>query len=85
MITGTIKNQVHLQALDQKWQQKKQELFSPQKDKSEMTHQERMLADFQEQAENIRKHFQSTRRPRRKRRPMNGSLKAVRRRKRWNG
>ena len=28
MITGTIKNQVHLQALDQKWQQKKQELFS---------------------------------------------------------
>ena len=55
MITGTIKNQVHLQALDQKWQQKKQELFSPQKDKSEMTQQERMLADFQEQAEKIRK------------------------------
>lgn len=55
MITGTIKNQVHLQTLDQKWQQKKQELFSPQKDKSEMTQQERMLADFQEQAEKIRK------------------------------
>lgn len=55
MITGTIKNQVHLQALDRKWQQKKQELFSPQKDKSEMTQQERMLADFQEQAEKIRK------------------------------
>lgn len=55
MITGTIKNQVHLQTLDQKWQQKKQELFSPKKDKSEMTQQERMLADFQEQAEKIRK------------------------------
>lgn len=55
MITGTIKNQVHLQTLDQKWQLKKQELFSPQKDKSEMTQQERMLADFQEQAEKIRK------------------------------
>ena len=109
MITGTIKNQVHLQALDQKWQQKKQELFSPQKDKSEMTQQERMLADFQEQAEKIRKQNETADiynklksggtltpdeisylkehdpKPRRKRRLMNGSLKAVRPRKKWSG
>lgn len=52
MLTGTIKNAVKLQFLDNKWQQKKNNI-NAQRPK-EMTQEERMLADFQEQAEKER-------------------------------
>lgn len=54
MRTGTIKSQVRLQMLDQKWQQKKSELNTGKK-KEEMTSEERLLEDLRQQAEKIRK------------------------------
>ena len=54
MRTGTIKSQVRLQMLDQKWQQKKSELNTGKK-KEEMTSEERFLEDLRQQAEKIRK------------------------------
>ena len=43
MITGTIKNAVKLQALDNKWQQKKKDINSK-KPTKELTQEERMIA-----------------------------------------
>lgn len=51
MIAGTIRNTVMLQQMDNKWQQKKTNLGKKQ---SEMTEEERLLRDLQEQAESIR-------------------------------
>ena len=53
MITGTIKNAVKLQFLENKWQQKKNDI-NAKKPIKEMTHEERMLADFQKQVEKER-------------------------------
>lgn len=53
MRTGTIRNQVKLQVMEYKWQQKKENIG--QKKREEMTPQERMLQNFQEQAEEIQK------------------------------
>lgn len=51
MITGTIRNTVKLQQMDNKWQQKKANLGKKQ---SEMTQEERLLQSLREQAEGIR-------------------------------
>ena len=48
MISGTIKSTVKLQMLDTKWQQKKNEINSN-KSQTEMTAEERTIAQFQEQ------------------------------------
>lgn len=53
MITGTIKNAVKLQVLDNKWQQKKKDINS-QKPTKELTQEERMIADFKDQVERER-------------------------------
>ncbi|MGN0431160.1 MAG: hypothetical protein ACI4EQ_02275 [Lachnospiraceae bacterium] len=53
MISSTIRNAVKLQVLDNQWQQKKSN-FSEKKPLSEMTDEERMLANFKEQAEQER-------------------------------
>lgn len=53
MVTGTISSAVKLQALDTKWQQKKNDLKSGRFQK-EMTPEERMLADYKEQMEKQR-------------------------------
>ena len=53
MITGTIKNAVKLQFLENKWQQKKNDI-NAKKPIKEMTQEERMLADFQKQVEKER-------------------------------
>lgn len=53
MRAGTIKNQVHLQQLEQKWQQKKNTLSANRKNE-ELTAEQRMLQDFQKQADEIR-------------------------------
>ena len=53
MITGTIKNAVKLQFLENKWQQKKNDI-NAKKQIKEMTQEERMLADFQKQVEKER-------------------------------
>ncbi len=53
MITGTIQNQVKMQMLDTKWQQKKQNINS--KKTENMTKEQRMLEHFKEQAANERK------------------------------
>ncbi len=53
MRAGTIKNQVHLQQLEQKWQQKKNTLSENRKNE-ELTAEQRMLQDFQKQADEIR-------------------------------
>ena len=53
MITGTIKNVVKLQFLENKWQQKKNDI-NAKKPIKEMTQEERMLADFQKQVEKER-------------------------------
>lgn len=53
MRTGTIRNQVKLQVMEYKWQQKKENIGK--KKREEMTPQERMLQNFQEQAEEIQK------------------------------
>lgn len=53
MRTGTIRNQVKLQVMEYKWQQKKENIG--QKKREEMTPEERMLQNFQEQAEEIQK------------------------------
>ena len=53
MITGTIKNAVKLQFLENKWQQKKYDI-NTKKPIKEMTQEERMLADFQKQVEKER-------------------------------
>lgn len=53
MITGTIQNQVKMQMLDMKWQQKKQDINS--KKSENMTQEQRMLGHFKEQAEEERK------------------------------
>ena len=53
MITGTIKNAVKLQLLENKWQQKKNDI-NAKKPIKEMTQEERMLADFQKQVEKER-------------------------------
>lgn len=50
MVTGTIRNTVKLQVLNNEWQQKKKELENGKK-RSEMTETERMLADLNERAE----------------------------------
>lgn len=53
MITGTIQNQVKMQMLDMKWQQKKQDINS--KKTENMTQEQRMLERFKEQAAEERK------------------------------
>lgn len=53
MRAGTIRNQVHLQQMEQKWQQKKNALSVNRKD-VELTPEERLLQDFQRQADEIR-------------------------------
>lgn len=53
MITGTIQNQVKMQMLDMKWQQKKQHINS--KKFENMTQEQRMLEHFKEQAAEERK------------------------------
>lgn len=53
MITSTIQNQVKMQMLDMKWQQKKQDINS--KKSENMTQEQRMLEHFKEQAEEERK------------------------------
>lgn len=53
MITGTIQNQVKMQMLDMKWQQKKQDINS--KKSENMTQEQRMLEHFKEQAAEERK------------------------------
>ena len=53
MVTGTIRSAVHLQVLDNKWQQKKNSI-NEKKPLSEMTQEERMLSHFQEMAEKER-------------------------------
>ncbi len=54
-MAGTIKNSVHMAALDQKWQQKKNSFGQDKKKLAEMTAEERQLQDFREQAEQMRK------------------------------
>lgn len=54
MFTGTVKNAVKLQMLENKWQEKKNNINENKKTQSEMTQEERMLANFQEQAEKER-------------------------------
>lgn len=54
MFTGTVKNAVKLQMLENKWQEKKTNINDNKKPQSEMTQDERMLASFQEQAEKER-------------------------------
>ena len=49
MVTGTIRNAVNQKVMNFKWQQKKNEINSK-KPISEMSKEERMLADLQEQA-----------------------------------
>lgn len=51
IIAGTIKNSVNLAVLDNKWQQKKQNLN---KSKEDLTAEERELKMFQEQADSLR-------------------------------
>lgn len=53
MISGTIKSTVKLQMLDTKWQQKKNEINSN-KSQTEMTAEERTIAQFQEQIDKER-------------------------------
>lgn len=53
MITGTILNTVKLQVLNNEWQQKKNNI-NDKKSASEMTQEERMLADFQAQIDRER-------------------------------
>lgn len=53
MLTGTIQNQVKIQMLDMKWQQKKQDINS--RKTENMTQEQRMLERFKEQAANERK------------------------------
>ena len=53
MISGTIKSTVKLQMLDTKWQQKKNEINSN-KPQTEMTAEERTIAQFQEQIDKER-------------------------------
>ena len=53
MITSTIQNQVKMQMLDMKWQQKKQDINS--KKSENMTQEQRMLEHFKEQAAEERK------------------------------
>lgn len=53
MITGTIQNQVKMQMLEMKWQQKKQNINS--KKSENMTQEQRMLEHFKEQAATERK------------------------------
>ena len=53
MFTGTIANQVKMQILETKWQQKKQNINS--KKNEDMTAEQRMLENFKEQAANERK------------------------------
>lgn len=53
MITGTVLNTVKLQVLNNEWQQKKNKI-NEKKPASEMTQEERMLADFQEQMDRER-------------------------------
>lgn len=48
LITGTMKNATKLQFLDRKWQQKKNSL-STKKNSKELTKEERLLVDYQEQ------------------------------------
>lgn len=52
MVVGTIRNSVTLTMMDQKWQQKKSNYAVTKR--SEMTAEERMLADFKDQALSIR-------------------------------
>ena len=52
IISGTIKNSVNLAALDNKWQQKKQNFAK--KEYQNMTAEERQLQHFKEQADEIR-------------------------------
>lgn len=54
MRTGTIRNQVQLQVLEQKWQQKKSNPVSSQKADKPMTEQDRMLEDLKKQAAEIK-------------------------------
>lgn len=53
MITGTISSAVKLQFLENKWQQKKNDINSK-KPVREMTAEERMIADYQEQIDRER-------------------------------
>jgi len=53
MIAGTIKNSVKLQFMQNQWEQKKNDI-NAKKQVKEMTQEERMLADFQEQVEKER-------------------------------
>lgn len=53
MITGTIRSAVQLQVLENKWQQKKNNI-NANKPEKEMTHEERLMASFQEQVDKER-------------------------------
>ena len=53
MLIGTIQNQVKMQMLDKKWQQKKQDINS--RKTENMTQEQRMLEHFKEQAAKERK------------------------------
>lgn len=53
MITGTIRNAVRLQTLENKWQQKKNNINAD-KQQKEMTKEERLMANFQEQVDKER-------------------------------
>lgn len=54
MLTGTIRSQVQLQMLDQKWQKKKTDMAAGKKEDKELTAEEREWQNYQEQMDKIR-------------------------------
>lgn len=54
MFTGTIRSQVQLQMLDQKWQKKKTDMAVRKKEDKELTAEERQWQNYQDQMDKIR-------------------------------
>ena len=54
MLTGTIRSQVQLQMLDQKWQKKKTDMAAGRKEDKELTAEEREWQNYQDQMDKIR-------------------------------
>lgn len=54
MLTGTIRSQVQLQMLDQKWQKKKTDMAAGKKEDKELTAEEREWQNYQDQMDKIR-------------------------------
>ena len=54
MLTGTIRSQVQLQLLDQKWQKKKTDMAAGKKEDKELTAEEREWQNYQDQMDKIR-------------------------------